>query len=90
MLKNTIKLMVIASVLFLGLPTVASSYETHYSKSGVIINVDENKVSVQDSLGNVWVFNGTGFNTGDRVKMTLFNNGTESIKDDKVTNIKKF
>ena len=64
-------------------------HELHYSMNGTVTRVEQNEVFVVDEDGEVWSFFGDGFNTGDKVVLTMDTNGTDLNKtDDEITNVK--
>lgn len=75
-------------VFFLALDRVGY-WETHYCRSAEVTNVNKQCVEVTDSADNVWEFYGDGFRTGDKVRLYMFNNGTDSnIYDDEIEDVK--
>ena len=64
--------------------------ETHYTRKATVVNVNCGLVTVEDESGNLWDFEQDGFNVGDKVKLTMDTNHTDSnIFDDKIVNITK-
>lgn len=65
-------------------------YETHYNREAVVIDIeDENVVVVEDTTGNIWDFEGEGFQKGDKLTMTMWTHCTDSyIYDDEIENVK--
>ncbi len=63
--------------------------ETHYTREATVINVEDELIIVEDEQGFIWDFEGTGFTTGDKVKMTMDNNLTDTnIEDDIIENVR--
>lgn len=59
-----------------------------YSRSAVVVGVDYsyNRVTVEDSTGNLWTFEGVeDYDLNDCIALTMSDNGTDwDIKDDKI------
>lgn len=59
-----------------------------YSKSAVVVGVDYTAdiVTVKDSTGNLWTFEGVeDYELNDRVSLTMCDNGTDwNITDDRI------
>lgn len=59
-----------------------------YSKSAIVVGVDytSNIITVKDSTGNLWTFEGVeDYELKDRVSLTMHDNGTDwDIKDDRI------
>ena len=63
--------------------------DTHYTRQGKIIEINQQQVSVLDTSGNVWMFVGQGYERNQNVMMTISTQGTDSIiKDDVITSVK--
>lgn len=63
-----------------------------YSKSTVIVGLDYTSdiVTVEDSAGNLWMFEGVeDYDLNDRVTLTMHDNWTEwTIKDDRIMEVR--
>ena len=76
----------------LGVTTVSCLYMCNksciYSKSAVVVGLDYTTdiVTVEDSTGNLWTFEGVeDYELKDRVSLTMHDNGTDwDIKDDRI------
>lgn len=59
-----------------------------YSRSAVVVGVDytSDVVTVEDSTGNLWTFEGVeDYDLSDRVALTMHDNGTDwNITDDRI------
>lgn len=59
-----------------------------YSKSAVVVGLDytADVVTVEDSTGNLWTFEGVeDYDLNDRVALTMSDNGTDwDVKDDRI------
>ena len=67
-----------------------SFVETHYTKEGNVIEINNNLIVIKDDYGYPWDFKGNGFKVNERVKLTINTNHTDSnIFDDKVIDVKK-
>jgi len=87
-MRDTIKGFLVFLLVFIVMPVIAGTFETHYNKEGVVIAVQDNEILVEDTSKNVWTFEGTGFDEGDRVKMRMFTNCTDStFEDDEIEKV---
>ena len=63
-----------------------------YSKSAVVVGVNYTSdiVTVEDSTGNLWTFDGVeDYDLRDRVSLIMHDNGTDwDIKDDKIIEVR--
>ena len=63
--------------------------ETIYTKTVIVTHVQEENVTTMDAQGNLWIFNGEGFQEGNIVKIFIDNNHTSNTSDDKIIKTKK-
>ena len=49
-----------------------------------VVNVVDTKVTCEDASGNLWDFNGSGFETGEKIQCLFDTMGTEDITDDQL------
>ena len=88
-IKSIVGFILFISVIIL-VPAIAETIENYYSMNGVIINVNSDEVSVEDSTGNIWTFSEKGYSIGDEVRIIFFNNHTDNIRvDDKIMRVIK-
>ena len=63
-----------------------------YSRSAVVVGVDYTSdiVTVEDSTGNLWTFDGVeDYDLSDRVSLIVHDNGTDwDIKDDRIIEVR--
>ena len=63
-----------------------------YSRSAVVVGIDyiADIVTVEDSTGNLWTFEGVeDYDLRDRVSLTMHDNGTDwDIKDDRIIEVR--
>ena len=87
-LTNVVSIVLIM-ITFIILPGIAGYIENHYTMTCVVDTINNDDVTVIDQTGNLWGFYGDGFNAGDRVKVTFYNNTTLSFReDDEITKVK--
>lgn len=58
---------------------------TYYHRAGVVSEVNQNEISIDDNDGNIWIWeleNGDCFSVGDKVDLTMDTNETTTIYDD--------
>lgn len=79
---------VVLAVLII-LSGVVGHIETHYTREGVVTEVNNNIVTVCDAQGNEWEFMGEGYSQGQEVCLTMYNANTDSnIYDDEVVKVR--
>lgn len=69
---------------------VGSYYEHNYKRKDCeIVEINYETVTVEDTCGFLWEFQGTGYSIGDRVDLQMNDNNTSSIKDDIIISVSK-
>ena len=64
--------------------------ESHYTKKATVIKVENDIVTVIDSNGYIWDFEGNNFSIDDKVELLMNNSQTDCyIFDDIIENAKK-
>ena len=88
-MKKTITTIMMIIMFLVGY-TVASYYDTHYTKEATItyINHQTNKCVALDEQGHLWEFKANNLNCGQEVKLIMNNNHTIDNHDDIVENVK--
>lgn len=72
-------------VLFLlGIFGWAGNFETHYNATGNVKTIENGHAVIYDDTGNIWEYKDDSLRIGDKVKLKIFNNGTDTIKHDDV------
>ena len=67
-----------------------SSVETHYTREGIVVENNNNLITVKDDCGHLWDFEGNDFKVNERVELTMDTNHTDSnIFDDKIIHVKE-
>lgn len=81
----------IAALLLVTICFCFCSYaETHYTRKGIVVEIKDNLVTVEDECGYLWDFEDDGYCIGDRVKLIMDTNHTDSdIFDDKIIDVKE-
>lgn len=79
---ETIMSVVLMIVMFVIAPGMTGYIDTHYTMNCEVTNIDKNIITVIDSTGNLWDFCGDELLKGDAVKVTFFNNTTDSTRED--------
>lgn len=70
-------------------PTLASYFDTHYTREAEVIEVFGDAVAAIDKQGNVWEFEADNLKVGQMVTLKMYTNGTDhKITDDEVIGIK--
>lgn len=81
---------VLVMVTLFGATVKACDYESHYKRLAIITKIENEIVTVEDlDTGNIWEFNGTGFDEGDEVRLVFFDNHTEEIEDDEIVDVER-
>lgn len=69
---------------------VGGYVDSTYTLNAEVISVNNNIVAFVDTEGDVWEAYECGvFSIGEVVKLTMFNNHTDTIYDDEIVNVKK-
>lgn len=69
---------------------VGSYYEHNYKRKDCeVVEIDYETVTVEDSCGYLWEFQGVGYSIGDKVDLQMNDNCTSSIKDDIIISVNK-
>lgn len=63
-------------------------YQTHYTRDCIVIEVTDDYVMVKDKQHNYWKFVGDGFEIGQVVRLTFYNNHTDTdLIDDEIVDV---
>lgn len=77
-------------IIFVAALTLCSQIETTYTREAVVIAVEYDEVTVEDTTGNVWGFYDDDFFVGEEVILTMDNNNTDNnIFDDFIKDVEK-
>lgn len=83
MIKRLIILTVI--LLFIGF---IEHIETHYTRDVVVVEVQNQGVTVEDKQGNLWSFNGTDYTVDQEITVVMYDNHTGTMYDDEIVKVK--
>ncbi len=78
-------------VLFIVVLAFCSYFERHYSIDAQVYRVENNIVTFEDKLGELWEYEDyeEELTEGQSVKLTFYDNGTDRTRtDDEITKIK--
>lgn len=68
---------------------IENHIKTHYKREAVVIGYQGYDTEVEDKQGNIWVFEGSNYELGDEVILSMYTNHTdENIYDDEIINVK--
>ena len=68
---------------------IENNVKTHYEKEAIVIGCQGYDTRVEDKQGNIWVFEGSDYELGDELILTMYTNHTdENIYDDEIINAK--
>lgn len=73
-----------ATILILTTTGVIKQTQRQYEAEAVVIKVEDNIITVIDTTGNEREFYGEGFETGDRITITLQDYNTRTPTDDEI------
>lgn len=77
-------------VIVFGGATIAKLINNNYIRKGIVVVTEASteEVIIIDTTGNEWCFYGVGYEEGDTVTMTMYNNNTDNIiNDDIIKNV---
>lgn len=64
--------------------------ETTYTRVATVQKIENDLITVLDSCGNLWEFTGDNYIIGDKVRLIMDTNHTDSIiTDDQIKSVKK-
>ena len=89
MVYNTMVIIMLMATIFGGV-AIARLVNNNYIREGVVVatHTSNEEVIVVDTTGNEWYFYGVGYEEGDTVTMTMYNNNTDNIiNDDIIKNV---
>lgn len=79
-------LVVCSLIILLG---IENHIKTHYKREAIVIDYQGYDTKVEDKQGNIWVFEGSNYELGDEVILSMYTNHTdENIYDDEIINVK--
>lgn len=73
---------IVAFVMFLTFAGFVGKCEVEYTRKGIVTNVCNNIVTIEDEYGKEWEIEDNGYNVNDEVTMTIHTNYTNKISDD--------
>ena len=83
MIKRII--IVLTIIMMLG---ILGHYEHHYTRDVVVVDIQNQEVTVEDKQGNLWCFNGTDYTVNQELVIMMFDNHTGTIYDDEIVKIR--
>lgn len=86
---DTMVIVMLIVTIFSG-ATIARLVNNNYIREGVVVATEASteEVIIIDTTGNEWCFYGVGYEEGDTVTMTMYNNNTDNIiNDDIIKNV---
>lgn len=73
---------VVMFALFILCACFVGNIETRYTRKGIVTNVCNNVVTIEDEFGEVWLIEDDTYNVNDKVTMRINTNHTNEIHDD--------
>lgn len=87
MIKVAFRITIIVG--FLGVIGFGGRLENHYTREMVVTKVENNKVTLLDNTDNTWILFDDGYETGEKLMVTMHTNYTiNNIKDDRIVKVK--
>ena len=92
MMYNTMVTIMLMATIFGGatIARLININNNNYTREGIVVatHTSNEEVIVVDTTGNEWYFYGVGYEEGDTVTMTMYNNNTDNIiNDDIIKNV---
>lgn len=86
---NIILSFIITFIILVFFPSLGGYFDTHYSTTATVLNVDDTSTTFVDCAGYLWAVNDTDYHKGQTVKIKFFNNCTDYTReDDEILNVK--
>lgn len=87
---NTMARLIIVIAVIFAIGKMEYSIEHHYTRKNCeVVKINGYEVTVEDNMGRLWAFDGEGYAVGDRVNAKMYDNMTDTIKDDVIVDITK-
>lgn len=86
-MKNIITTLAIVSITVVTLFTTMY-IECHYTKEGIVTDIQDSIITIEDSKGQQWEIVGKSFELDQKVTMIMHTNHTDSRQDDIVKEVK--
>jgi hypothetical protein len=83
MIKRVLVLTVV--LLFIGF---VGYTEAHYTRDVVVVEVQDQEVTVEDKQGNLWCFNGTDYTVDQEITVVMYDNHTGTMYDDEIVKVR--
>ena len=80
-------LCVVLFVLMVG--CVGYTEHRYIRENCVVVMVEGSEITVEDTLGNWWTFEGDGFEKGDKVNLKVFDSCTGTMEDDIIEGVER-
>ena len=62
---------------------------SYYTREVTVVNINNQEIIVSDNYNNLWAFYGTNYVKGQKIKVVMYNNNTDSIiTDDEIVRVK--
>lgn len=80
---------IVVSCLFIGMLSICSYMDTHYTRHAVVGSTHNNITTLTDNTGREWLYKDCVYKKGVHVKMIMDTNLTDNIvEDDTIVKIK--
>lgn len=69
---------------------VLGHFEHRYTRKNCeVVTIENDKITVEDELGEWWTFYGEGFEKGDKVNLKMFDSCTGTNTDDVIEGVER-
>lgn len=86
-INTMVRLIAVVAVIFI-MGKMEYSIEHHYTRKDCeVVKINGYEVIVEDNIGRLWEFEGEGYTVGDRVDVKMYDNMTDTIKDDVIVDV---
>lgn len=81
----------VVAVLFVVFAGRVGYWETHYNRDAIVVSFHDDVVTFEDLSGYTWTADNEGYKEGQKVRLLMSTNGTDSyIYDDEIVSIKTY
>ena len=86
-MKNLIAGVLVLCVI-IGMMLMCDYIENHYTLDVVVVDVDNDVVTVETQTGNQYQYKGDGVRAGDNITVVMYTNHTDSRTDDQLIDVR--
>lgn len=86
-MKETITVLTVITIVLI-LQGFVGMIESHDVRDAKVIAIEDDEIIIEDNTHNIFAFVGNEYKVNDKVKVTFFNNYTDTRTDDEITKVK--